>query len=87
MVGQVEGEEQVGVRVAGRGARDGGGRRKEVDVVPKRRSLGHDASNLILYVAFIGSLKAGALHSIREWNGLLCRALEWNGLLCRAFRV
>ena len=32
VVGQVEGEEQMGVRVTSRGARDGGGRRKEVEL-------------------------------------------------------
>ena len=40
VVGQVEGVEQMGVRVARRVARDGGGRRKEVEVNSKLRSLG-----------------------------------------------
>ena len=48
MVGQVKGVEEMGVRVARRGARDGKGRRKEVEVNPKRRSLGHDVSNFVL---------------------------------------
>ena len=38
----------MGVRVAGRGARERGDRRKEVEVEPKRRSLGHDVSKLVL---------------------------------------
>ena len=46
MESTVERSKQLGKR----GARDGGGRRKEVDVVPKRRSLGHDVSNLVLEV-------------------------------------
>ena len=48
MVGEAKGEDVMGVRVAGRGARDRGERRKEVEVNPKYRSLGHDVSNLVL---------------------------------------
>ena len=48
VVGDVKGIDVMGVRVAGRGARDRGDRRKEVEVNPKHRSLGHDMSNLVL---------------------------------------
>ena len=48
MVGAFKGKDLMGVRVAGRGARDRGDRRKEVEVDPKYRSLGHDVSNLVL---------------------------------------
>ena len=36
VVGEVKGIDVMGVLVAGRGARDRGGRRKEVEVNPKR---------------------------------------------------
>ena len=36
VVGEVKGEDVMGVRVAGRGARDRGDRRKQVEVNPKR---------------------------------------------------
>ena len=48
VVGEVKGVDVMGVRVAGRGARYRGDRRKEVEVDPKRRSYGHDVSNLVL---------------------------------------
>ena len=48
MVGEVKGIDVMGVLVAGRGARDRGGRRMEVEVKAKQRILGHDASNLVL---------------------------------------
>ena len=38
----------MGVLVAGRGARERGGRRLEVEVNSKRRSPGHDVSDLVL---------------------------------------
>ena len=48
MVGEVKGVDVMGVRVSGRGARDRGDRRKEVEVNNKRRSFVHDAFNLVL---------------------------------------
>ena len=45
VLGEVKGVDVMGVRVSGRGARD---RRKEVEVNNKRRSLFHDAFNLVL---------------------------------------
>ena len=48
MVGEVKGIEMMGVHVAGRGARERGGRRLEVEVNSKRGSPGHDVSNLVL---------------------------------------
>ena len=48
VVGEVKGIEMMGVLGAGRGARERGGRRLEVEVNSKRRSPGHDVSNLVL---------------------------------------
>ena len=43
VVGEVNGVDVMGVRVAGRGARDRGNRTMEVEVSPKRGSSGHDS--------------------------------------------
>ena len=48
MVGEVKGIEMMGVLVTGRGARERGGRRLEVEVNSKRCRPGHDVSNLVL---------------------------------------
>ena len=48
VVGEVKGVDELGVRVACRGARSGGDRRSEIEVDPKRRCLRHDMSNLAL---------------------------------------
>ena len=48
MVGEVKGIEMMGVLIAGRGARERGGRRLEVEVDSKRRGPGHDVSDLVL---------------------------------------
>jgi hypothetical protein len=48
VVGEVKGVDEVGVRVACRGARSGGDRRSEIEVEPKRGSLRHDMSGLAL---------------------------------------
>ena len=48
VLGEVKGVDVMGVRVSGRRARDRGDRRKEVEVNNKRRSFGHDVSNLVL---------------------------------------
>ena len=48
MVREVKGIEKVSILGAGRGARERGGRRLEVEVNSKRRSPGHDVSNLVL---------------------------------------
>ena len=48
MVGEVESVDVLGVRVACRGARSRGDRRGKIEMDPKRRSLRHDTSNLVL---------------------------------------
>ena len=48
VVGEVKGVDVMGVLVAGRGARDRGDRRKEVEINPEHRSPGHDVSHLVL---------------------------------------
>ena len=48
MVREVKGIEKMGMLGAGRGARERGGRRLEVEVNAKRRSPGHDVSDLVL---------------------------------------
>ena len=48
MVREVKGIEKVSILGAGRGARERGGRRLEVEVNAKRRSPGHDVSDLVL---------------------------------------
>ena len=48
MVREVKGIEKVSMLGAGRGARERGGRRLEVEVNSKRGSPGHDVSNLVL---------------------------------------
>ena len=48
MVREVKGMEKMSMLGAGRGARERGGRRLEVEVNSKRRSPGHDVSNLVL---------------------------------------
>ena len=48
MVREVKGIEKMSILGAGRGARERGGRRLEVEVNAKRRSPGHDVSNLVL---------------------------------------
>ena len=48
MVREVKGIEKMSILGAGRGARERGGRRLEVEVNSKRRSPGHDVSNLVL---------------------------------------
>ena len=48
MVREVKGKEMMCVLVAGRWARERGGRRLEVEVNAKRRSPGHDVSDLVL---------------------------------------
>ena len=47
-MGKVKGIDLGGMRVAGRGMRNRGHRREEVEVKPWRRSLGLDVSNLVL---------------------------------------
>ena len=51
MVGEVKGEEEVGVGFACRGARSRGDRRSEIEVDPKCRGLRHDVSDLALETA------------------------------------
>ena len=46
--GEVKGVDELGVRVACRGARSRGDRRSEIEVDPKRRGLRHDVSDLAL---------------------------------------
>ena len=48
MVREVKGIEKMSMLGAGRGARERGGRRLEVEVNSKRRSPSHDVSNLVL---------------------------------------
>ena len=48
VVGDVKGVDVIGVRIAGRGVRDRGDRREEVEINPNRRSLSHDVPNFVL---------------------------------------
>ena len=48
MVREVKGIEKMSMLGAGRGPRERGGRRLEVEVNSKRRSPSHDVSNLVL---------------------------------------
>ena len=48
VVREVKGIEKMSILGAGRGARERGGRRLEVEVNSKRRSPGHDVSDLVL---------------------------------------
>ena len=48
MVREVKGIEKMSMLGAGRGARERGGRRLEVEVNAKRRSPSHYVSNLVL---------------------------------------
>ena len=50
VLGEVKGGDLMGVRVADRRGRHRGKRGKEVQVHPKRRSLGHKVSNLVLEI-------------------------------------
>ena len=52
VVREVKGIEKMSMLGAGRGARERGGRRLEVEVNSKRRSPGHDVSNLVLETVF-----------------------------------
>ena len=47
-MGKVKGIDLEVVRVVGRGMRNRGDRREEVEINMKCRSLGHDVSNLVL---------------------------------------
>ena len=48
VVGEVKGVDELGIRVACRGARSRGDRRSKIEVDPKRRGLRHDMSDLAL---------------------------------------
>jgi len=54
-VGEVKGVDELGLRVACRGARSRGNRRSKVEVAPKRCSLRHDMLTLLLrpYMLFL----------------------------------
>jgi hypothetical protein len=51
-VGEVRGVDEVGIRVACRGARSGGDRRSEIEVAPKRRGLRHYMTDLGAYFLY-----------------------------------
>ena len=67
MVGEFKGVDLMGVRVAGTDARDRGGRRKEIQVNPKRRSLS-GALAMMCPTLFLKLLQeASRLEKTRSW--------------------